>query len=62
MAELLQKNALFTDFKAVQEGHVYGTGKNMFQETTGYGTMIADMHAIFTGQKLESDYFYQLTQ
>lgn len=62
VAELLQKNALFTDFKAVQEGHVYGTGKNMFQETTGYGTMIADMHAIFTGQKLESDYFYQLTQ
>ena len=62
VAELLQKNALFADFKAVKEGHVYGTGKNMFQETTGYGTMIADMHAIFTGQKLESDYFYQLTQ
>lgn len=62
VAELLQKNALFADFKAVKEGHVYGTGKNMFQETTGYGTMIADMHAIFTGQELESDYFYQLTQ
>ena len=60
VAELLQKNALFADFKAVKEGHVYGTGKNMFQETTGYGTMIADMHAIFTGQELESDYFYQL--
>ena len=62
VSELLQKNALFADFKAVKEGHVYGTGKNMFQETTGYGTMIADMHAIFTGQELESDYFYQLTQ
>ncbi len=61
VAELLRKNALFADFKAVKEGHVYGTGKNMFQETTGYGTMIADMHAIFTGQELESDYFYQLT-
>lgn len=62
VSELLQKNALFADFKAVKEGHVYGTGKNMFQETTGYGTMIADMHAIFTGQELKSDYFYQLTQ
>ena len=36
VSELLQKNALFADFKAVKEGHVYGTGKNMFQETTGY--------------------------
>ena len=61
VSELLQKNALFADFKAVKEGHVYGTGKNMFQETTGYGTMIADMHAIFTGQEIKSDYFYQLT-
>ena len=62
VSELLQKNALFADFKAVKEGHVYGTGKNMFQETTGYGTMIADMHAIFTGQEIKSDYFYRLTE
>lgn len=62
ISELLQKNALFADFKAVKEGHVYGTGKNMFQETTGYGTMIADMHAIFTGQEIKSDYFYRLTE
>ena len=62
VSELLQKNALFADFKAVKEGHVYGTGKNMFQETTGYGTMIADMHAIFTGQEIKSDYFYKLTK
>ena len=62
VSELLLKNALFADFKAVKEGHVYGTGKNMFQETTGYGTMIADMHAIFTGQEIKSDYFYKLTE
>lgn len=62
VSELLQKNALFADFKAVKEGHVYGTGKNMFQETTGYGTMIADMHAIFTGQEIKSDFFYKLTE
>lgn len=36
--------------------------ENMFQETTGYGTMIADMHAIFTGQEIKSDYFYKLTE
>lgn len=31
VSELLQKNALFADFKAVKEGHVYGTGKICFR-------------------------------
>ena len=47
--ELCAKNQLFADFKAVKEGNVWCTGKNMFQETMGLGDMIRDMNAVFTG-------------
>lgn len=42
--QLLQKSALLEDFKAVQEGNVWCTGKNLFQESTGLGVMIEDIH------------------
>jgi len=41
--ELVAMNALFADFKAVQEHRVYCTGKNVFQETTAIGTLMEDM-------------------
>lgn len=44
--ELYDKNELFRDFKAVQNGNVFCTGKNMFQQTTGFGDMIMDIHKI----------------
>lgn len=47
--ELCAKNQLFADFKAVKEGNVWCTGKNMFQETMGLGDMIRDMNAVFAG-------------
>lgn len=47
--ELLSKSALLADFKAVQEGHVWCTGKNLFQETTSLGNMIVDIHDILSG-------------
>ena len=47
--ELCAKNQLFADFKAVKNGNVWCTGKNMFQETMGLGDMIRDMNAVFTG-------------
>lgn len=46
--QLLDKSPLLADFKAVQEGNVWCTGKNLFQETTGLGVMIEDMHTMFT--------------
>lgn len=48
MDELLQKSPLLADFKAVKNGNVWCTGKNMFQETMGLGTMILDIHAILS--------------
>ncbi|MDR1664479.1 MAG: ABC transporter substrate-binding protein [Clostridiales bacterium] len=47
--ELLAKSHLIGDFKAVKSGDVWCTGKNLFQDTTGFGLMISDMHKIFTG-------------
>lgn len=46
--ELLAKSSLMADFKAVKDGNVWCTGKNLFQETTGLGTMIEDIHTILT--------------
>ena len=46
--ELVAKNQLLADFKAVKDGNVWCTGKNLFQETTELGTMIEDIHTILT--------------
>ncbi len=48
--DLLGKSALFSDFKAVQNGNVWCTGKNMFQETTCASDMILELHSIFSGE------------
>ncbi|MEA4897545.1 MAG: ABC transporter substrate-binding protein [Christensenellaceae bacterium] len=42
--ELIAKNALLKDFKAVQNGNVWCTNKNLFQETTQLGRMILDIN------------------
>lgn len=62
--ELLALNPLLADFKAVQDGNVWCTGQNMFQETMELGQMIRDMHLIFTEEDPEiSDlqYLYRLS-
>mgnify|MGYP000252505949 FL=1 len=48
MDEFLAKSPLLADFKAVKEGHVWCTGKNLFQETMGLGNMIQDIHRMLT--------------
>ena len=62
--ELLGKSGLLADFKAVKEGHVWCTGKNMFQETMGLADMILDIHRILTEDQpdpAEMVYLYPLT-
>lgn len=44
MSDLIEKSSLLKDFKAVKNGNVWCTGKNLFQETTGLSTMIGDLH------------------
>lgn len=55
MDELLSKSHLLADFKAVKNGNVWCTGQNLFQETTGFGLLISDMHQIFTGSVKHQD-------
>ena len=63
VGELLQKSGLLADFKAIQNGEVWCTGKNLFQETTGFGYLINDMYRIFSGNAEDTDelkYLYRL--
>lgn len=46
--ELLQKSGALADFKAVREGNVWCTGRNLFQESMSLGRMIAEFHILFT--------------
>lgn len=46
--ELLAKDALFADFKAVKEGNVWCTGKSFYQATDIVGEMIRDIHHALT--------------
>ena len=58
--ELLGKSALMADFRAVQEGHVYSTGRDFYQESTGMGRFVQELHAILVGEEPESNYLKQL--
>ncbi len=61
--ELLAKNSLLAEFKAVQTGNVWCTGENMYQETTGLGEMIQSFQKVFSGEADGLDclpYLYRL--
>ena len=63
LEELLDKSSLLKDFKAVREGNVWCTGKNLFQESLGLGDLIWDLHAIVTArdpESLELTYLHRL--
>ncbi len=48
--ELLGKNALFADFKAVQEGHVYTTDKDFYQLSDRMADFAEDVRRMLQGQ------------
>ena len=47
--ELYAKSELFADFKAVQEGNVWCTGKAMFQASDKIAEFIMDLNAMIAG-------------
>ena len=62
--ELLAKSPLLADFKAVRDGAVWCTGKNLFQEPMGLGKLIVEFHQVLTGNVPadgELDYLHRLT-
>lgn len=56
--QLLEKSSLLKDFKAVKNGNVWCTGKNLFQESTGLGVMIENIHKMLSS---EGDSLTELT-
>ncbi len=59
--ELIAKNKLLGDFKAVKNGDVYCTGKNMYQETSSMADMIEEIHDILSeSSKDDYRYFHRL--
>lgn len=58
--ELTGKSSLLADFKAVQEGNVWCTTKNLYQESMAVGGLTKDIHAMLTGSTEEMQYLYRL--
>ena len=50
LEELLEKSPLLAQFQAVQEGNVWCTQKNMYQETTQLGQMTQSFRKIISGE------------
>ena len=53
LEELKQKNALFADFQAVQDGNVYCTTNNFFQKSTAIGDFMEDLNKIIRNTDTE---------
>lgn len=59
--ELIGKNALFSEFKAVKNDNVWCTEKNMFQATDVIGNIINDYHTVFTDDNAEKlEFMYHI--
>lgn len=58
--ELLAKSPLLGKFRAVQEGHVYCTMKNLYQSTMELGTITSDIHRMLMGDDGDLTYLYKL--
>lgn len=59
--QLLVKCPELKDSKAVKEGNVWCTKKNMYQETTGISDMILDMHGMLTNQNRKYCYLTKIS-
>lgn len=59
--ELIDKNSLFAEFKAVKNDNVWCTEKNMFQATDVIGNIIGDFHTVFTDENAETlEFLYRI--
>lgn len=57
---LVQKNALLREFKAVQNGEVWTTDLNMYQQMMQSGRIIADFNTVFTGSGADTTFVHKL--
>ena len=55
--ELLDKCEVLADFKAVQEGNVWCTTNDMYQQSLSIGYLIEDIHAMLSGEGEDKMYY-----
>ena len=58
--ELIDKNVMLTDCKAIKNHNVYCTNNNMYQETSSMGDIIVELNAIINNQSEGLKYLYKL--
>lgn len=61
IAELLDKCSVLEDFKAVQNGNVWCTTNDMYQQSMSIGYLIEDIHAMLQGEdEVTMEYLFRL--
>ena len=58
--ELLDKCGLLADFKAVEDGNVWCTANDMYQQSLSIGYLIEDIHRMLQGERDDMHYLYHL--
>ncbi len=58
--DMLALNNMLEKFKAVKEGHVYCTTKNLYQSSMELGTIIADIYHMLHDENDQLTYLYKL--
>ncbi|MBR6468805.1 MAG: ABC transporter substrate-binding protein [Lachnospiraceae bacterium] len=58
--DIIAKNKLFEDFKAVREGNAYCLSSDFFQKTTGMTDFITDLSDIINGKEREYTFLTKL--
>lgn len=55
--DLLAKDSIFADFKAVKEGHVWQADQTLYQSTDHVSSLTGDIHRMLTGEDPEQMVF-----
>ena len=58
--DLVRKNELLANFKAVQGGNVWVTEQNMYQQMMSTGDIIGDFHKVFSGTEDALTYLHRI--
>ncbi|MBR7041260.1 MAG: ABC transporter substrate-binding protein [Clostridia bacterium] len=59
--ELISMQPLLADFRAVREGNVFCTRKNLYQATSGIGTFIGDLVKMLSGETEGMTFLYRIS-
>ena len=60
VAELVAKNEMFRDFRAVKNGNVWCTGRSVYQDIMKTGDILTDMHTVFADTGEKTTYLYKI--